>query len=359
MKNIKLLILFLIPLFVFGQVTDTTNIVKQPEYITNGAFQKEHNQQKEKAYIYPEILEKDIVWSRTVWRSIDLRQKINHHFYYPAVKKQAQLNPDNMALIDVIMEVLQSQAKSELEDPSSIGVCNICNGTGEIIENGVLGQSVIDCSSCNATGKSKRLDCFDVPLTSTPGNEFRYGLMSAKEILSIGSETPEEKNIQVQDEFGNIVDSVDQFNNPVMFSTVVEEWDRTNVTEWLVKEEWYFDKKRSKMQVRIIGLCPVAEDFYDDKSGTIFPRSELFWIYFPDFRDVLVKTKVSNFTKNNAQERSYLGILEKRMFGSLITMESNIMNRQISDYMIGLDALLESERIKQEIFNIEHDMWEY
>jgi len=31
----------------------------------------------------------------------------------------------------------------------------------------------------------------------------------------------------------------------------------------------------------------------------------------------------------------------------------------ISDYMIGLDALLESERIKEEIFNIEHDMWEY
>ena len=41
---------------------------------------------------------------------------------------------------------------------------------------------------------------------------------------------------------------------------------------------------------------------------------------------------------------------EKRMFGSNILMESNIMNRSISDYMVGLDALLESERIKEEIF---------
>ena len=40
-------------------------------------------------------------------------------------------------------------------------------------------------------------------------------------------------------------------------------------------------------------------------------------------------------------------------------MESNIMNRQISDYMIGLDALLEADRIQEEIFNIEHDLWEY
>ena len=59
------------------------------------------------------------------------------------------------------------------------------------------------------------------------------------------------------------------------------------------------------------------------------------------------------------QQRSYLGIFEKRMFGSRILQESNIMNRSVTDYMIGLDALLESERIKEEIFNIEHDMWEY
>jgi len=27
--------------------------------------------------------------------------------------------------------------------------------------------------------------------------------------------------------------------------------------------------------------------------------------------------------------------------------------------MIGLDALLEAERVKTEIFNLEHDLWEY
>ena len=47
------------------------------------------------------------------------------------------------------------------------------------------------------------------------------------------------------------------------------------------------------------------------------------------------------------------------MFSSTITMEANVANRRINEYMVGLDALLEAERIKAEIFNIEHDLWEY
>ena len=47
------------------------------------------------------------------------------------------------------------------------------------------------------------------------------------------------------------------------------------------------------------------------------------------------------------------------MFSSTITKEASVMDRKISEYMIGLDALLEADRIKAEILNIEHDLWEY
>ena len=47
------------------------------------------------------------------------------------------------------------------------------------------------------------------------------------------------------------------------------------------------------------------------------------------------------------------------MFGSTIVKESNVMDRKVNEYMVGLDALLEAENIKAEIFNIEHDLWEY
>ena len=35
------------------------------------------------------------------------------------------------------------------------------------------------------------------------------------------------------------------------------------------------------------------------------------------------------------------------------------MDRKLNEYMVGLDALLEAESIKAEIFNFEHDLWEY
>ena len=49
----------------------------------------------------------------------------------------------------------------------------------------------------------------------------------------------------------------------------------------------------------------------------------------------------------------------KRMFSSTIIKEANVFDRSINQYMIGLDALLEANRIKEEIFNLEHDLWEY
>ena len=84
MKNKSLIIMFLLPFLVSGQtVTDDMPLQKAPEYIQDGAFSKDHNLDKEASFEYAEINEKDIVWSRTIWREIDLRQKMNHHFYFP------------------------------------------------------------------------------------------------------------------------------------------------------------------------------------------------------------------------------------------------------------------------------------
>ena len=75
--------------------------------------------------------------------------------------------------------------------------------------------------------------------------------------------------------------------------------------------------------------------------------------------EVLVNKEVFNMMKNDAERRTYDDLFWKRMFSSTITKEASVMDRKISEYMIGLDALLEADRIKAEILNIEHDLWEY
>ena len=137
-------------------------------------------------------------------------------------------------------------------------------------------------------------------------------------------------------------------------------FNRNSVKKWRLKEEWFFDKQRSVMDVRIIGLAPLQED-RDEVDPTILTGSfsPLFWVYFPEAREVLINAEVYNLVKNDAERRTYDDIFWKRMFSSTITKESTVYDRKVNEFMVGLDALLEGERIKEEIFNIEHDLWEY
>ena len=56
---------------------------------------------------------------------------------------------------------------------------------------------------------------------------------------------------------------------------------------------------------------------------------------------------------------SFNDFFEKRMFSSYIAKESNVYDRYILSYAKGMDALLESERIKNDLFIQEHDLWHY
>ena len=59
----------------------------------------------------------------------------------------------------------------------------------------------------------------------------------------------------------------------------LEEEKIEEIKKWLVKEHWFFDKQKSVMDVRIIGLCPVYTVSSDDPE-LIGQEQELFWIYF-------------------------------------------------------------------------------
>lgn len=113
------------------------------------------------------------------------------------------------------------------------------------------------------------------------------------------------------------------------------------------------------MDVRIIGFAPMAEQKDKDGKKIAGQFKELFWVYFPEARNYLINAEVFNLVKNDAERRTYDDIFMKRMFASTIVKESTVYDRNVSDFMVGLDALLEAERIKEEIFNFEHDLWEY
>lgn len=140
-------------------------------------------------------------------------------------------------------------------------------------------------------------------------------------------------------------------------TTITQDAKPEEVKQLLVYEEWFFDKKLSKLDVRIIGIQPFYMG-YDDQVGRVL-KKPLFWIKYDEVRDALANQEVY-MTRNDAQRISFDDLFMQRRFGSVIFGESNVYNdRRISEYQVGKYTLFEAERIKTDLFNFEHDLWEY
>lgn len=182
---------------------------------------------------------------------------------------------------------------------------------------------------------AKNDDEFKVPMT----------FEQVKEAFGATTRTRKVRNVDT----GELVDKV-----------VAGEIRSEEVKQFMIKEEWYFDKQSSTMNVRIIGICPIQEFYRDeDVNQETVQRRQVFWIYFPEARELLAANEVFN-PQNTARNSSFDDILLKRKFNSYIVKEENIYNnRDISQYLSSKDAMLESKRIENEIFDYEQNLWEY
>lgn len=247
---------------------------------------------KEKKYVpYPHLREADVMWSKRILRVIDLREKMNHHLYYPTVAMG-----DRKSLMAVIQEAINS-------------------------------------------GEATALYAFNV-------NDYEM--------------TTPVTTQDVADKLGEGIDTTVAID-PVTGEEVVTVSEREarldEIKQYYIQEEWYFNKKHSAMEVRILGICPVR--LYQQEGTGIPLRQPTFWVYFPELRSTLARYEVFN-NNNDANRISFDDLFLQRRFGSFILSESNVYdNRAVTSYETGRMALLEAERIKEWLLNQEHDLWEY
>ena len=174
-------------------------------------------------------------------------------------------------------------------------------------------------------------DKFSTPMTSEEVRGLRF---SKDTVYTIDPETFEESWVVVENELN---------------------WE--DIKHYRIKEVYFFDEETSTMGVRILGIAPIIERL--DDNGNYLNSGPLFWAYYPELREVLAQTEVFN-SHNDAARMSWEDVFEARLFDSYIIKEGNVYNRRIKDYVNNpMDILLESQKIKESIFNFEHDLWSY
>lgn len=258
--------------------------------VLDGAYIKENTKTK-RVVPYTHIREADVMWARRVWRTIDLREKMNHPLYYPT----DAIN-DRKSLFDVIRQGLMVDGSITAYD------------AGPLLDD----------------------DEFKKALLPTDLEEM-FSRMDTQYTESLTT--------------GDMEMVVQEIN-----------LESRDIKMYKVKEDWIFDKQRSTMDIRIIGIAPMREMRGED--GEVRGYAPMFWLYYPECRYVFANWEAFN-RENDAERRSYEDIFWKRQFSSYITKWSNVYDRGINEYKDGLDALLEGEEIKSALFEFEHDLWNF
>ncbi len=248
---------------------------------------------------YGYVDDRDILWSKTTWEIIDLDERVNFPLYYPIDTNN--IGSERRSLYDVLVKNIKNGTISEVYADSYFSE----KRTLRDIEGSLVYSDTTD--------------------------------LGIEQFNAVGRVDPE---------------YVRKFT-----------LDAGDIEEWRIRGVWYLDKRQGELRYRLLAICPVANEarskaFPDDE---VDAKVELFWVWYPGAREILHKAKAFN-RKNTSQPISFDHLLNSRRFNAVIFKDDNVQgDRGVADYINdnALMQLLESDRIKDQIRNIEIDLWNY
>lgn len=125
---------------------------------------------------------------------------------------------------------------------------------------------------------------------------------------------------------------------------------------------WYIDRRLGELKYRLLGLAIMGPDA--QSLGTEFADGtyvDLFWIWYPDARNVLVNATVFNPSNSNSAI-TYDEMLNARRFSSVIYKAQTMYGTKMIEDYIPNDSkgqLEEHHKIRNSIIQAESDMWNY
>jgi gliding motility associated protien GldN len=253
----------------------------------------------------------DIVWSRVVYRIIDLRDKQNYQLYFPSTPNEKYRSLFRVILDAVVNDSLQAYDKVERDIQP-------------------LYTNVLDKDS---------LKSIFVSITNDTINK-----TTTKDQLIVKDPVTQEL-------------TVSKFLYPAYVK---------NQYKFLTQEIVFFDKHTSRLYSKIIGIAPLYGltetniSLGDTKDiWSYLQSSVLCWFLFDELRPYLARQYVIP-NGNETQRLTYDEFFAQRLYSSYLLGDSNMHNRMIVKYMNDpVKIKKEQDRIETELLNFEQDLWEY
>ena len=377
---------------------------------------------------YEHVRLADYVWSKRVFSRIDGREKLNHPIFHPndyfiddwmppasmdeLDKKDWVKHQERWSLWTIIFRHIMAgdltvynvadKDFSAIEDGFSFKYPIVKNSKDAYFTDGNYRKQINRKLSFGGPGENWKIEGDDANATptilmrdsDTESFEDWYTRVTTKGVAPdndpevFGALTRTDKSVlKMQYESSKAGFAIKR-------PDVVQYISSQSITAFNIKEDWFFDKERSILDRRIIGLAPVGRlaleeqadpneipidgidrfksfvavnrngvletckdgkfDVYTEK----YVEKELFWLYFPELRDVIVNYYIFN-EQSDAQWMTFDDLFWKRKFNSTIYRVSDKFDREIEDYKHGVDALYQAEKIKDEIRTWEVDVWNY
>lgn len=259
----------------------------------------------------------DIVWSRIVYRVIDMRYKQNYQLYFPIRYDDPEYRSLFKVIVDGIVDGLPLYRKAQ------------DNIKPTFSNNDLISKAEIPT-----------LFMIDDPTADYSEDTCHYNVECSDAMLIHYNEGTDK----------------------MAFHFYPYEGFVRNQLKYLIQEIVFFDKHMSRLYSKIIAIAPLqADKIVSDSENVIgaLHESLLFWISFDELRPYLAKQYMIP-QANDTKRVTFDEFFAKKLYTSYLLGDSNMYSRMIPNYAKSeTEVKKEQQRIADELLNFEQDLWEY
>jgi gliding motility associated protien GldN len=256
----------------------------------------------------------DIVWSRVVYRIIDMRFKQNYQLYNPVSSEDPQYKSLFLVMLNAIKDGMDVYEKS-----SEVG----------------------DIKPYFNLPPMPR-EMIPTILNTDRTGELSDGNIATSEYMLL---------------------NYDSTTNEMRFNNYTYKGFVRNQLKYMIQEIVFFDKHYSRLYSKIMAIAPMHSDnttYYEGQPimEALYGQI-LFWVPFDGFRKYMAQQYVMQ-SDNDSKRVTYDDFFLKKLYTSYVIGASNVYDRMIPDFATTPEAIAkEQERIEWELLSAEQDPWEY